>query len=49
MQNQNDPQALAHRIKQRQKQIDIGKNTRAYDNYVRNVPKYTNRCELSLE
>ena len=49
MQNQNDQQALAHRIKQRQKQIDIGKNTRAYDNYVRNVPKYTNRCELSLE
>ncbi|EPZ31179.1 Histone RNA stem-loop-binding protein SLBP1/SLBP2 domain-containing protein [Rozella allomycis CSF55] len=29
----------AHRLKQRQKQIDFGKNTKAYQNYVNLIPK----------
>ncbi len=28
------------RLKQRQKQIDFGKNTRGYDTYISRVPKY---------
>lgn len=28
------------RLKQRQKQIDFGKNTRGYDTYITRVPKY---------
>ena len=36
-----EPEPLdAHRIAQRQKQVDYGKNTLAYDNYVRTVPRY---------
>jgi histone hairpin-like RNA-binding protein len=33
----------AHRLKQRQKQIDIGKNTPGYASYVAKVPKYVLR------
>jgi hypothetical protein len=32
------------RLKQRQKQIDFGKNTRGYDTYITKVPKYGMAC-----
>jgi hypothetical protein len=35
--------AAQHRLKQRQKQLDIGKRTQAYANYIELIPKHTRR------
>lgn len=35
----SDREEDSHRLSQRQKQIDFGKNTRGYDIYLQKIPK----------